>query len=58
MNVVKRLSEAPSLAALRDIMTSERITQYVVTKPQQVVFDPERNGAAWRSGQYAIYKVR
>lgn len=56
--VVKRLDAAPTVSALKQLMASEHITHYLVENTTQMAFDSERAGAAWKSGQYAIYTDR
>ncbi|ASS54334.1 hypothetical protein CHR56_06960 [Rhizobium leguminosarum bv. viciae] len=58
MEVVKRLDAAPTVSALKQLMASEHITHYLVTDTTQVAFDRERAGAAWKSGQFAVYTDR
>jgi hypothetical protein len=55
LSVLRELSQAPNLEALRARMRAEGITDYVATKPQDVPFDIDRRQATTRSGAFAIY---
>jgi hypothetical protein len=57
MGVLARLAQEPDLEALRGAMRAEGVTHYVVTKPSDVSFDPERRGAIGRYGPYAVYRA-
>jgi hypothetical protein len=55
MEVLRELTAAPDLEALRSLMRQERITHYIVTAPGDAAFDPGRAAAAARFGDYAVY---
>lgn len=55
--VIEKLDRSPDVAELRRTMRIEGITHYVVTKPTDASFDPDRREALGRSGSYAVYSV-
>jgi hypothetical protein len=55
LDVLARLALAPTLEALKAGMRTEEITYYVVTKPQDAPFDPDRRGAIGHQGTFAVY---
>lgn len=57
MAVIEALAKAPNLEALQSAMRTAGVTHYVVTKPADIRFDPERLGAIGHSGSYAVYRA-
>jgi hypothetical protein len=55
---IARLSAAPDLDTLQAEMRAADITDYVVTKPQDLPFDADRHGAVGHRGSYAVYQAQ
>lgn len=55
MQVLADLAKAPTITVLKENMRDAGITYYVVTRPQDVPFDPERRHAISHAGSFAIY---